>query len=215
MPLRIADQQLPQQSLSQLQQRQQLRRHLRRQRQNLSPAQQHAASKRLAQQLSSSLVIRRAERIGVYLAADGELDPLPALLDIHHRRQKLYLPVLPKHADAVLHFAAWQPGEPLLANRYGIGEPSLQQRGLTPLWSLDVLLMPLVAFDTAGNRLGMGGGFYDRALAVLVRQPHKPLLLGVAHTFQQVDLLPAAPWDQPVDGVVTDSLNCGGYFTAR
>jgi 5-formyltetrahydrofolate cyclo-ligase len=186
------------------QQRQQIRRQMRRQRQALSPAQQHAASNRLGKELSTSLIIRRAERIGVYLATDGELDPLPALLGIQHRRHKLYLPILPKHADAVLHFASWQPGEELLSNRYGIGEPSLQQRELTPLWSLDILLMPLVAFDAAGNRLGMGGGFYDRALAILARQPRKPLLLGVAHAFQQVDALPAAPWDQPLDGVITD-----------
>lgn len=201
MPLRSADQ--PLLPPLQQQQRQQIRQQMRRQRQALCPAQQHAASARLATKLSISLIIRRAERIGIYLATDGELDPLPALLTIQHRRQKLYLPILPKHADAVLHFAAWQLDEKLVSNRYGIGEPSLQQRELTPLWSLDVLLMPLVAFDAAGNRLGMGGGFYDRALAVLARQPRKPLLLGVAHAFQQVDSLPAAPWDHPLDGVIT------------
>lgn len=200
MPVRSADQPL----LPPLQQqRQQIRRQMRRQRQALSPAQQHAASKRLGKNLSTSLLIRRAERIGIYLAADGELDPLPALLAIQHRRHKLYLPILPKHADAVLHFAAWQPGTSLVSNHYGIGEPPLQQQ-LTPLWSLDILLMPLVAFDAAGNRLGMGGGFYDKALAVLARQPRRPLLLGVAHAFQQLEALPAAPWDQPLDGVITD-----------
>lgn len=186
------------------QQRQQLRQDMRRRRQTLSPAEQLAAADRLAHNLSSLLVIRRARRIGVYLAADGELDPLPALLTSGNPPRTLYLPVLPKHADAVLHFARWAPDDALTANRYDIGEPPLQGKRLAPLWSLDVLLMPLVAFDPAGNRLGMGGGFYDRALAGLARQPKKPLLLGVAHAFQKVEMLPAAPWDQPLDGVITD-----------
>lgn len=186
------------------QQRQQLRRDMRLRRQALSPAQQMAAADRLARNLSSLLIIRQARRIGVYLAADGELDPVPALLASDNPPRTLYLPILPRHADAVLHFAIWKPGEPLTPNRYEIGEPPLKHRRLAPLWSLDVLLMPLVAFDAAGNRLGMGGGFYDRALAALARQPKRPRLLGIAHAFQQTDRLPAAPWDQPLDGVITD-----------
>lgn len=136
--------------------RQQLRRDMRRRRRALSQAEQLAASHRFANRLSSSLIFRRARHIGLYLAADGELDPLPALLGADNAKRTLYLPVLPKHADAVLHFVRWTPGEPLIANRYGIGEPAIQGRRLTPLWRLDLLLLPLVAFDADGNRLGMG-----------------------------------------------------------
>ncbi|MEE4249645.1 MAG: 5-formyltetrahydrofolate cyclo-ligase [Alcanivoracaceae bacterium] len=186
------------------QRRQQLRRDMRRRRQALSRADQIAASNRLRRNLSSSLIVRQARRVGVFLAADGELDPLPALLGPDNPSRSLYLPVLPQHVDAVLHFALWKPGEALIPNRYGIGEPPLQQRRLAPLWSLDLVLMPLVAFDRAGTRLGMGGGFYDRALAALSRQPKRPHLYGVAHSFQEVEMLPAAPWDQPLDGVITD-----------
>ena len=184
--------------------RQQLRRDMRRRRQALSHAEQLAASHRFARRLSSSLTFRRARHIGLYLAADGELDALPALLGADNARRTLYLPVLPKHADAVLHFVRWTPGEPLIAKRYGIGEPAIQGRHLTPLWRLDMLLLPLVAFDAEGNRLGMGGGFYDRALAALQRQPKRPHLAGVAHHFQKTGKLPLAPWDQPLDEIVTD-----------
>lgn len=184
--------------------RQQLRRDMRRRRQTLSHAEQLAASRRFARRLSSSLIFRRARHVGLYLAADGELDPLPALLGADNANRTLYLPVLPKHADAVLHFVRWTPGEPLIANRYGIGEPAIQGRRLTPLWRLDLLLLPLVAFDTDGNRLGMGGGFYDRALAALPRQPKRPHLLGVAHHFQKAGKLPLAPWDQPLNEIITD-----------
>lgn len=184
--------------------RQQLRRDMRRRRQALSSAEQIAASHRFASRLSSSLTFRRARHIGLYLAADGELDPLPALLGAGNARRTFYLPVLPKHADAVLHFVRWIPGEPLIPNRYGIGEPAMQGRKLTPLWRLDLLLLPLVAFDDDGNRLGMGGGFYDRALAALQRQPKRPRLTGVAHRFQRTDKLVPAPWDQPLDMIITD-----------
>jgi 5-formyltetrahydrofolate cyclo-ligase len=184
--------------------RQQLRRDMRRRRQALSPAEQRAASHGFAGKLSSSLTFRRARHIGLYLAADGELDPLPALLRADNAKRTLYLPVLPKHADAVLHFVRWTPGEPLVANRYGIGEPAIQGRHLTPLWRLDLLLLPLVAFDVEGNRLGMGGGFYDRALSALQRQPKRPHLTGVAHHFQKTGILPLAPWDQPLDEIITD-----------
>ena len=186
------------------QRRQQLRRDMRRRRRALDPAQQRAASLRFARHIAASLVFRRARHIGLYLAADGELDPLPALLQHRLAGHTLYLPVLPRHADAVLHFARWQPGDALTLNRYGIGEPALTQRKLVPLWRLDLLLLPLVAFDEEGNRLGMGGGFYDRALATLGRQPRRPHLTGVAHAFQKVNALPAAPWDAPLDEVITD-----------
>jgi 5-formyltetrahydrofolate cyclo-ligase len=185
------------------QRRQQLRRDMRRRRRALTPAQQRTASIRFARHIASSLTFRRARHIGLYLAADGELDPLPALQQHHLAGRTLYLPVLPRHADAVLHFAPWQPGETLIRNRYGIGEPALTDRKLVPLWRLDLLLMPLVAFDDKGNRLGMGGGFYDRALAALCRRPRRPRLTGVAHAFQRVDALPAAPWDAPLDEVIT------------
>ncbi|MCC1497417.1 5-formyltetrahydrofolate cyclo-ligase [Alcanivorax sp. 1008] len=191
-------------SAAEQQRRQQLRRDMRSRRQALSPKEQRAASNRLAHNLCNLLMIRRARRVGVYLASDGELDPLPALLTSDNPPRTLYLPILPRHADAALHFAPWAPGEVLVANRYEIGEPTLKHKSLAPLWSLDVLLMPLVAFDQAGNRLGMGGGFYDRALANLIRQPKRPHLIGVAHAFQKVKSLPAAPWDQPLDDVITD-----------
>jgi 5-formyltetrahydrofolate cyclo-ligase len=183
--------------------RQQLRHTLRRQRRALSPAAQRHASRRFIQNIAGNLHFRRARRLGVYLAADGELDPLPGLRGIDQANRLYCLPVLPKVPDAVLHFALWHPGKRLIRNRYNIGEPALAGRALVPLWTLDVLLMPLVAFDDAGNRLGMGGGFYDRALASLSRKPKRPRLIGVAHHFQRVAALPAATWDQPLDDIIT------------
>ena len=187
-----------------LSQRQQLRRTLRARRRSLSPAAQRQASRRLRRHMRRELYLHQARHIGVYLANDGELDALPALSGLDRARRRLYLPVLPRHGGAVLHFVHWRPGEPLVRNRFGIGEPRLRCRRQVPLWRLDVLLLPLVAFDDGGARLGMGGGFYDRALATLARRPARPRLTGVAHGFQRVARLPTADWDQPVDNVITD-----------
>ena len=93
------------------------------------------------------------------------------------------------------------------SNALGIAEPEHTRRfDPRKVWSLDLMLLPLVAFDAAGNRLGMGGGFYDHTLAYLHqrRRWRKPTLLGAAFALQQVDHLEAGVWDVPLDGVATE-----------
>ena len=87
-----------------------------------------------------------------------------------------------------------------------IPEPLVERRELVRVRDLDLILMPLVGFDLQGNRLGMGGGFYDRSLAFLRYRLYwkRPRLLGLAYDFQQVDILTADPWDIPMQAVVTD-----------
>jgi 5-formyltetrahydrofolate cyclo-ligase len=96
------------------------------------------------------------------------------------------------------------------ANRYGILEPKLNCSQICPLPELDYVLMPLVAFDKFGNRLGMGGGFYDRTLARLYEQHwQQPQLIGLAHACQQVDELPIESWDVPLKTIITpDKTYC-------
>ena len=93
-------------------------------------------------------------------------------------------------------------------NRYGIPEPAHPNKARNfPLRSLDLVLMPLVGFDTQGNRLGMGGGYYDRSFAFLHRHSHwrKPHLMGTAYEFQRLSKLDAQPWDVPLDAIVTEA----------
>jgi 5-formyltetrahydrofolate cyclo-ligase len=92
----------------------------------------------------------------------------------------------------------------LLDNRYGIPEPSIQEQQL-PAWAMQVVLMPLVGFDRTGNRLGMGGGFYDRTFAFKRNRIHaRPLLIGLAHSVQEVAALPTESWDMPLDLIATE-----------
>jgi 5-formyltetrahydrofolate cyclo-ligase len=111
--------------------------------------------------------------------------------------------VLQRFPPNTLRFARWLPHtQRLQRNRFNIPEP----RRARPLAAqqMQVILLPLTGFDAQGNRLGMGGGFYDRSLRA-PRRRHPPLLVGVAHTAQQVDELPTEAWDIPLDKVVTDS----------
>lgn len=186
--------------------RTELRRQLRQARRALTPLQQRKASQQLLRQLAQHPLYRRSRHIAFYLANDGEIDP--GLLMQHARRlgKHCYLPVLSEWPANRMHFQRLLSDQRWTTNRFGIREPrrnsSLQARP----WRLDLILMPLVGFDKNGNRLGMGGGFYDRTFAFRQQRQHwrGPHLLGLAHHCQKVSQLPAASWDIPLDGIVSD-----------
>ena len=104
-----------------------------------------------------------------------------------------------------LLFLHYTPETPLVHNRFNILEPELDVRHVLPLGSLDVVLTPLVAFDSAGQRLGMGGGFYDRTLQNW--QHRGPYPIGLAHDCQQVEQVPVEHWDIPLPEIVTPAQN--------
>lgn len=182
-----------------------LRRRLRAERRALSRARHRAASALLARRLATLPAFQRARRVAAYWPADGEIDPLPALRRAAAAGKTCYLPVLCPQRDGHLHFAPWQPQTPLRRNRFGIPEPAVAPRHWLAPRMLDLVLLPLVGFDEAGNRLGMGGGFYDRSFAFLThRRWRRPCLVGVAFDLQRVDRLPRRAWDVPLDAVVSE-----------
>jgi 5-formyltetrahydrofolate cyclo-ligase len=144
--------------------------------------------------------------VGGYWAVGGEL-PLHAVQSGLAPSLRWCLPVL--HEDGRLRFRAWSPGEPLAGNRFGIPEPA--EGPLLEPAALAVALLPLLAFDPRGQRLGQGGGWYDRSFAFRLRSPAgaadapPPRLIGIAYAWQQVESLAAAPWDVPLDAVATPS----------
>jgi 5-formyltetrahydrofolate cyclo-ligase len=141
---------------------------------------------------------KAAERIAFYWPADGEVSLLPLLHKSLCDGKRCYLPVV---EDKQLQFREYRRGHVLKRNRYGIPEP--RETALCTAHQLDVILLPLVAFDVHCNRLGMGAGFYDRALAAYVSR--KPVRVGIAHEFQRVPHVPIDPWDVPLHMIVTDS----------
>ncbi|OJA06246.1 5-formyltetrahydrofolate cyclo-ligase [Halomonas sp. QHL1] len=188
-----------------------LRRFLRHQRRALSKHEQRLAAQRLCQRLKTLPEIRRAQRLSFYLPVNGEIDPTPLLPWLRQRNVDIYLPVLRPFSANRLWFVAYRPDTPMVKNRFGIWEPdarfSAQRRNRLPAWALDTLIVPLVGFDANANRMGMGGGFYDRSLAFMHRPGPSPTLIGAAHACQQVASLPVEPWDVPLQAVVSD-LSC-------
>jgi 5-formyltetrahydrofolate cyclo-ligase len=180
-----------------------LRRELRTRRRMLSPHRQRQAARQLQRRLQQLPALQHARRIALYWPNDGEIDPrrFAAVAAPH---QQLYLPVLQPFPVLTLRFVRWTPRQRLARNRFGIPEP---RRGVClPARAMDAILLPLVGFDDAGNRLGMGGGFYDRTLSFLQRTRRPtPLLIGLAHACQQVPRLDAADWDIPLHLIVTDT----------
>ncbi|MGH8152567.1 MAG: 5-formyltetrahydrofolate cyclo-ligase [Rhodanobacteraceae bacterium] len=147
-----------------------------------------------------------------YWAIRGELPLNLAVGSLARRDQHYFLPIV--GARRQLRFAEYTQGTALANNRLGIPEPAVPvDRQLAP-GQMDVILLPLLAFDRHGQRLGTGGGWYDTSLAFLrdIPRPATPLLVGIGYAFQQVDAIPAEPWDVPLDYVATDEalLACGG-----
>lgn len=183
-----------------------IRRQMRRQRRALSQAERREAALALARQLGNSPLFLRSEHIAFYLANDGEVELQPLIERAWAMGKQCYLPVLSPAFHNRLWFAPYQPDTPLRRNQFRILEPALPWHAMRAACAIDLMLTPLVAFDAAGNRLGMGGGFYDRTLAYLQHRNHwrKPLLIGTAYEFQQVASLPHATWDVPLHGVATE-----------
>ncbi len=190
-------------------QRQELRKQLRARRCQLTAKQQALASYQLTQRLMHLPAFIQAQHLAVYLAQDGELDTRTLVDAALALNKKVYLPVLHPRIPRLLWWVRWQPGKtPMQTNRFGILEPCLQGYGAhkhqrRPSWALDLVCLPLVGFDAQGQRLGMGGGFYDRSFSINYPRPRRPYLLGLAHECQQVDQLPQAAWDVPLNAIQT------------
>jgi len=122
-----------------------------------------------------------------------EIDIRPLLHALHARGHPIALPVTPKRGEA-LSFRVWRPGDALVREKFGTMRPTGEER--VPAF----LLVPLLAFDRSGHRLGYGGGYYDRTLSAL----RDAFALGCAYAAQEVGKLPVAPYDMPLDAVATE-----------
>jgi len=182
-----------------------LRQSIRQQRRSLSRAEAGLCAELLAQRTARHPLVLQSQRIAAYLAADGEIDPAPLVQSLREQGKTLYLPVLVPFSNRKLWFAEFRPTDSLATNRFGIPEP-VHRRLIKPC-SLDLVLTPLVAFDSNGHRIGMGGGYYDRSFAFLRRRQHwrKPRLLGLAYELQKQVAIKPNDWDIPLDAVATEA----------
>jgi 5-formyltetrahydrofolate cyclo-ligase len=136
--------------------------------------------------------------VGAYWPMRGEIDPLPVLRLCQQAGMATALPVVLAQ-DRPLVFRAWAFGEPLESGAYGTQHPPTSAPEVLP----SLVLVPLVAFDRTGARLGYGGGFYDRTLPRL-RAEQQTVAVGLAHAIQETTVIPREPHDQPLDWLATD-----------
>ncbi|PIW59726.1 5-formyltetrahydrofolate cyclo-ligase [Shewanella sp. CG12_big_fil_rev_8_21_14_0_65_47_15] len=184
--------------------RDQLRKTIRAARKSLSATEQSQASLSACQHMLDTLQTKKAQHVALYLTHDGELATPPLVEALWQRGIQTYLPRLHPFNAGQLLFLHYTPDTPMQPNQFGILEPQLDVRAIMPIERLDVVITPLVAFDLKGNRMGMGGGYYDRTLANW-QQKGKPLPMGYAHDCQQVTSLPCEHWDVPLPFIITPS----------
>lgn len=183
--------------------RNELRQRMRALRMQLPPGIRLAAADGMASALQPHPALASAGLVAGYWAVQGEM-PLHTLLTppLH------FTYCLPRlAAGSALRFARWRMGDALRPNRFGIPEPDVDDDQLLAPDELHAVLVPLLAFDRHGGRIGSGGGYYDRSFAFLRAQPRpaRPLLIGVGYAFQEVERVPAASWDVALDLVATEA----------
>ena len=186
--------------------RQDLRRKLQQIRRNLTAEQQSEAACLVADKLEQRLsnLEPRQTTVAVYKSFSGELPTSAIIQKLWQLGFNTVLPVLHPFAKGHLLFLHYAPDTPMTTNKYGIAEPELNAQYVVPLSNIQILLMPLVGFDSQGNRLGMGGGYYDRTLAQW-HNGNRPNLspIGLSYNEQQVEKIPVESWDIPLPEIIT------------
>lgn len=185
--------------------RKDIRRLMRERRRGLDRDSVRRAAAGLSRHLFALPRLHRARNLAAYLAVRNEIPLDPVIETAWSLRIPVYLPCL--HGDR-MDFRRYEPGTRLRMNRFGIPEPEAAGGARINAKFLDIVLTPLLAFDDAGERLGAGGGYYDRTFEFLRERNYWkcPTLIGVAYEFQRVPVLPVAHWDIPLHAVVTDTM---------
>lgn len=192
---------LSQSKLSQnkLSQKTLLRKNLRELRKSFAPTKQLLAAKRLGLKLADCGFFTKRAKLAFYLASDGEINTFPAIKKALRETCKIFIPAVEENNGLI--FRRFNLFSPLIKNQFGIGEPRTES---IPAIELDIIFLPLVGFDKRGNRLGMGGGYYDRALEALEGNKRRPLFIGLAYDEQEVNSIERDTWDIRLDCIVTE-----------
>lgn len=160
------------------------------------------AATNLGERICSLPEYAQAARIAVYFAVNGEISLDLVIDQALAQGKQIYLPNLDQKT---LRFSPYFRQQKMRINKFKLPEPDVGEEEMLEPEALDLVLAPLVVFDADGNRIGMGGGFYDRSFAFRKDATRtSPVLIGVAHELQKVEQLIAESWDVQLDMVVTD-----------
>ena len=167
----------------------------------MPPEVREAAAEAAALTLLSQHVFKISRKIACYLPFNSEFDTVPIIQAVWQSHKECFLPVL---SSSSLKFISCSKGDKLSENRFGILEP-VDNTEETPAEMLDLVILPMLAFDKAGYRLGTGGGFYDKTFAFLLEKPERrPLMVGLGFACQLAESLPVDEWDIKLDAALTE-----------
>ena len=171
-------------------------------RSKLNREQLEEAAVAVCERICALVEFQQAQKIAVYFAVNGEIGLTPLIDQALAQGKQIYLPNLDQKT---LRFSPYDHTQKMRINRFKLPEPDVTDDEMLEANELDLVLAPLVVFDADRNRIGMGGGFYDRSFAFR-KEPgsHRPQLIGVAHEWQKVAQLVPEDWDVRLDMVVTD-----------
>lgn len=170
----------------------------------MNPDERERASKKIADTVIRSSWFRRSAFIGCYLPMNEEVDTWPLIDRAWRRKKRIFAPVIGK--NFALQFCELSAESELVFNQYGILEP--QDGEIIEIRSLDIVITPVVAFDADGNRIGMGGGYFDRAFSFLKHRKHlfHPKLIGLAFSCQRVEKITPSPWDIRIFRIISETF---------
>ena len=168
----------------------------------LSARQLEQAAAALAQKIVALDAYQQAHHVAAYFAINGEIGLDPLIDHALAAGKQVYLPNLDQET---LRFSPYFREQKMRINRFRLPEPDVGDEEMLAPLQLDLVLAPLVVFDANRNRIGMGGGFYDRSFAMRKNPAiDRPLLIGVAHESQKVERIAPEDWDVQLDMIVTD-----------
>lgn len=185
--------------------RQKIRQTIRQRRRSLTAIEQQNAEHALLARFCAHPAIMAANTLALYLSVDGEISTRALIEHCWQSGKRVCLPVVHPFSAGNLLFLQYQPDSEMVSNQYQIPEPRLDVTQVVPIEHLEVICTPLVAFDSTGQRLGMGGGYYDRTLAHWHKTKQGALPVGFAHDCQQVEHLDHEAWDVPLPHILTPS----------
>ena len=183
-----------------------LRKLINKKRDALTQAERISASQKAAVHLINSDFFIKSANIACYIARGAEINPQPIIDKIWAQKKNCYVPIVHPKKFGQMCFVKYMPHDELVLDRFAIKEPAFHEDKVIEPRELDLVILPLLAFDDKGNRLGTGGGYYDRAFNFVLTKPlsHKPFLCGLAYKLQKVDYIETKEWDVKIDAVVTE-----------
>jgi 5-formyltetrahydrofolate cyclo-ligase len=180
--------------------RQQIRQEIKAKRAALTAEQRKSANHLIAEEIIAAAIFKKSQKIACYMAKEAEVDLSAVIEVIFSLGKHCYLPLVRQDKSGYLHFVEYCANDKLQTGSFGILEPVFDPQKIIKPDDLDLVLLPVVVFDSKGNRLGTGGGYYDRTFA----QTSQPVLIGTAYACQEVPQIKPQSWDVKLHGVVTE-----------